>query len=394
MPTSHRRPRVIAPLLAALCVAAVPAAAQPRVPTALRFTADGQYVMVPNTDAVDLISGDLTVEAWVRPEAGILSRGYSSIVSKQMDGTGYMLASNNRAGTGQPGHAFKAEVSGVQVTSRSQPAIDGWQHVAAVWTGGQLKVYVNGQLDGIIAAAAPTTNALPLWIGSSPFGAHSTWSGSIDEVRIWAVARSQRQIQLGMNRYLCGDERGLRAYWSLDEGEGTEVLDESGSSHGVISGAQWVPGVVLGGSGRCRDKITVEAFIDGRSRLVFRKKTAYWHHLDFAAPGRWGADLPTVINGVEWFPVWPDVPDAENRFCDCASDVFKGVEPGVHRAAAPVELRIRQGRGAVTVLEQPSKENDDTLVVEFDDNPFEGATTYLIELVLQRRNGGPKRARE
>jgi hypothetical protein len=383
MKTQHPRALVIVRLAGALCLAASPVAAQLTAPTALRFTADGQSAVVPNTDAVDLITGELTIEAWVRPEAGIRSRGYRSILSKQMGGTGYMLATNYGSGGPPSAHAFKAEVGGVQVTSRAQPAIDGWQHVAAVWTGGYLAIYVNGQMSGIIGAAAPTVNAFPLWIGSSPFGADTNWRGSIDEVRVWAVARSQRQIQSTMNRSLCGDEHGLRAYWPLDEGRGIDFRDESGSSHGVVSGAQWVPGVTLGSSGGCRDKITVEAFVDGRSRLIFRKQTVFWHHLDFAAPGRWlGRNLPTTINGVDWLPGWKDVPDAENRFCACNSDLFTGVDPAIHRAVAPIGLRVRQGRGAVTIVEQPSAANHDTLVVEFDDNPYSGAVTYVIELIV------------
>jgi hypothetical protein len=363
---------------------------QDRTSTALRFTADGQSVMVPNTEAVGLISGELTMEAWVRPEAGILSRGYSSIVSKQLGGTGYMLATNNRAGTPDPGHAFKAEVGGSQVTSGAQPAIDGWQHVAAVWQGGHLRIYVNGQVEGMIETGVPIPNAFPLWIGASPFGGDTNWRGSIDEVRIWAVARTQPQIQSGMNRRLCGDERGLRAYWTLDEGEGLEIIDETGFSNGVVSGAQWVPGVALLSSGRCRNKIAVEAFVDGRSRLILKKRSAVWHHLDFAAPGRWASsNHPTIINGEEWFPVWPDVPDAENAFCNCFSDVFKDVDPAVHHAAAPVVVRIRHARGIVAILQQPSAENDYVLVVEFDDNPYGGAATYLIDLLL--RSGDKER---
>ena len=223
--------------------------------TALRFTTDGQYVLVPSTDKVDMISRGLTIEAWVKPEAGILSRGYSSIISKQLNGTGYMLATNNRANTPDPGHSFKAEVDGIQVTSGSQPAIDGWQHAAAVWDNGQLKIYVNGQFDGVINTGSPIPNSFDLWIGSSPFGADTNWRGAIDEVRIWAVARTQEQIQSTMNQYLCGDERGLRAYWSFDEGQGEELRDTVGHSNGVISGPEWVPGVELARSEGCQDKL-------------------------------------------------------------------------------------------------------------------------------------------
>jgi hypothetical protein len=216
--------------------------------TALRFTADGQFVQIPASGAIDEISSALTIEAWVKPEAGILTRGYTSILSKQLNGTGYMLATN----IASPDHRFKAEVDGIQVTSGSQPAINGWQHVAAVWDGGELKIYVNGQFDGMIKSGPPLPNSLPLWIGSSPFGIDTTWRGSIDEVRIWAVARSQDQIQSNMNQYLCGQQKGLRAYWSFDEGSGQEVKDSFGESDGIVSGPEWVTGVHLLRSPRCK----------------------------------------------------------------------------------------------------------------------------------------------
>jgi hypothetical protein len=244
---------IVTSLLTAIASAAVPASAHTEgASTALRFTSDEQHVLVPGSDELNEISGGVTIEAWVRPEAGILLRGYSSIISKQMNGTGYMLATNNRANTPEPSHGFFAEVGGLQVASRSQPAIDGWQHVAAVWNDGQLRIYVNGQLDGAIETGAPIPNTFPLWIGSSPFGGDTSWRGSIDEVRIWAIARTQRQIQSSMNRYLCGHERGLRAYWSFDEGHGDVLTDSSGNSDGSVVGPAWVPGVTLIRNSNCR----------------------------------------------------------------------------------------------------------------------------------------------
>jgi hypothetical protein len=208
--------------------------------TALRFSADGQYVLVPFHSQLD-VSGDLTIEAWVKPEESILSSGYSSIVSKQLNGTGYMLATNMVG----PEPGFKAEVHGNQVTSGSQPAVDGWQHVAAVWSNSELKIYVNGQFDGVINTGNPIPNSLPLWIGSSPFGDNTNWRGSIDEVRLWSVARTQAEIQSSMDQYLCGDERGLRAYWSFDEGQGNLLHDTFGPNNGFVVGPSWADGVDL-----------------------------------------------------------------------------------------------------------------------------------------------------
>src|SRR5262249_37490584 len=140
--------------------------------TALRFAFDGQYVLVPSTERIDDISRGLTLEAWVK-SATDLPGDYRSIVSKQMNGTGYMLATNDFV-------HFKAEVAGEQATSASQPGREGWQHVAAVWDG-RLKLYVNGQLNGVLRTGHPIPNSFPLYIGSSPFGADTTWRGVIDE---------------------------------------------------------------------------------------------------------------------------------------------------------------------------------------------------------------------
>jgi hypothetical protein len=100
------------------------------------------------------------------------------------------------------------------------------------------------------------------------------------------------------------------------------------------------------------DAFTVRAFIDGRSQLVVRGDRVYWHHLDFAAPGRWqdpdtqrAYDEPTYLNGVAWYPVWPDQSDRENRDCGCDSSATGGIpragsRPGDRRAAAGSRQRL------------------------------------------------------
>ena len=53
----------------------------------------------------------------------------------------------------------------------------------------------------------------------------------------------------------------------------------------------------------------------------------HWRHLDFAAPGRhYDAEVsqPTYLNQTAWMPVWPDLPDIENRDCYCKLVLFSG----------------------------------------------------------------------
>src|SRR5262245_14685661 len=63
--------------------------------------------------------------------------------------------------------------------------------------------------------------------------------------------------------------------------------------------------------------LRVEALIDGESQLYIKNNTVHWKHFIYAAPGRWNFVIGSIkLNGVDWFPTWPDVPDTENRDCN------------------------------------------------------------------------------
>ncbi|MGC9334580.1 MAG: Ig-like domain-containing protein [Anaerolineae bacterium] len=141
------------------------------------------------------------------------------------------------------------------------------------------------------------------------------------------------------------------------------------------------------------DTLTVRAFIDGRSQLVVRGDRVYWHHLNFAAPGRWQDpdtqrvyDEPTYLNAVAWYPLWPDQPDRENRDCGCHSSPINGIPPLAQQDQAAT-LSIEQARGPVTIIQQPEAGNDYTLIVEFEDGGPGGADWY--EVTLQYVTSGP-----
>ncbi len=141
--------------------------------------------------------------------------------------------------------------------------------------------------------------------------------------------------------------------------------------------AETVPANEAGGT----KTISVEAYIDGRSQLIIRDNMAQWHHFDFAAPGRhfdFPSHLPTIINGVEWYPVWADNPTPENRCRDCFSDVFEGVVPPLPRADSLFILTNKDGRGEISIVELPSSSNDYALVIEFNDNPQSGPADYSV----------------
>src|SRR3972149_4728298 len=127
--------------------------------------------------------------------------------------------------------------------------------------------------------------------------------------------------------------------------------------------------------------LNISAYIDGPSHIIVRDDAVSWHHLDWAAPGRLdGANEPTYLNGVAWYPTWPDIPDPGNYFCDCDSSTYVGV-PALAMQAQIASLEIVQAREIVTIIQQPEAGNDYTLILEFNDNSYGGAEWYEINIV-------------
>jgi hypothetical protein len=133
------------------------------------------------------------------------------------------------ASKGNDAYALLAEsgnVSGYingQSISTSTPS--GWNHIALTYnkdagTNNQ-KLYVNGVLKTQQTLTNPiTTNSNNLIIGD-------LFNGTIDEVRIWNVARSADNIRTNMCKKLGGSESNLVGYWRLDETSGTSCADSS-----------------------------------------------------------------------------------------------------------------------------------------------------------------------
>jgi hypothetical protein len=129
--------------------------------------------------------------------------------------------------------------------------------------------------------------------------------------------------------------------------------------------------------------LRVEAKIDGRSNLIIRGKDVTWNHFQFAAPGRENfTNLPTKLDAFEWQPVWPDIPDAENRDCNCLSQTFTDLPVGLPAAPSTITVTHLLGRRTTTpsVLQQPTAENDFTLVLEFTDVGLTGSDIYAAQL--------------
>jgi hypothetical protein len=116
-----------------------------------------------------------------------------------------------------------------------------WVHLAFVSMTTNTQLFVNGVLQDTIAASI----ALPLeQLGSDVQG--DQLKGTVDEIRVWKLARSQSDIQANMNHSLSLPQAGLMAYWRFDEGKGTNAFDSSGQGlSGILAnGPTWVVSTV------------------------------------------------------------------------------------------------------------------------------------------------------
>ncbi len=128
-------------------------------------------------------------------------------------------------------------------------ALSGWTHVALVYANRAPRLYVNGELVRSGSASLFPNVHPSASLGGSVQADYGNYSGQLDEVRIWNIARSQAQIQADLGRPLAGDEPGLLVYYRCDEESGDSLTDSAPANPnitGVLAdGASFAfPGVV------------------------------------------------------------------------------------------------------------------------------------------------------
>ena len=205
----------------------------------LAFDGINDYVRVPDAPALDL-TDEVTLTAWVYV-AGDMA-GEPGIIQK--DGPGSwgrygMWLLDGRVD-------FCIYIDGASqscILSDGTLTANAWNHVAGVYDGNEMRVYINGELDSSeLLTGAISTSIEPLYIGGDPTESAFT-NGHIHEVQVWSHARSPAQIAAGVHTRPSGTEAELVAYWRMDEGTGQVVNDASASGfHGVLGAGPSVDG--------------------------------------------------------------------------------------------------------------------------------------------------------
>lgn len=230
---------------------------------ALRFDG-GDSVSVPQPlPALLNLSGELTVEAWVKLDHLTNDQKIVSWASSTPAFAGFVLGADN--GEIFP-EIWNTDGTYYSVQAGSIPN-NTWTHLAFTFKAGDaLIAYVNGR-----EVARTAVGSAPLKIAASDLVlGRASWqngynlAGAIGEVRLWNIARSRAEIQGSKFAELAGDEAGLLACYPFARGPDSAVLADVGPNKmdGAIAGATWT------GSGRPAP--VASAFLAGAPAIYFQ----------------------------------------------------------------------------------------------------------------------------
>lgn len=196
---------------------------------ALKFNGSSNYAII--NDNVVVSPSALTVAAWIRKDGN--GANYECAVHKGADtsigASEYFIGAQD--GTDNIMATIGARVSGIGWTkglTSVKANIGVWYHVAAVWDGAVVRVYVNGNLETQYSLTTYSNLTTPTRIGASGNAGGYLFNGAVDDVRIFTEALPQSQIISMMSQScqpgcmadplgaLQGADRNLINGWACD----------------------------------------------------------------------------------------------------------------------------------------------------------------------------------
>ena len=225
----------------------ISAQANSQTGAALNFDGANDYVSI---GTVIPVNSSYTKEAWIYANASGSNNIISSGSSPFWLSGGVLSAMNN---------------GGTVIQDPTGFLLSQWVHVAVTFdaTTSTINVYKNGVLviSGVSGSGYPSD---PIRIGDYPSVAGDGFNGSIDEVRIWNVVRTQCEINTYKDCEIPTNATGLLANYHFNQGLNaspnpteTTLMDASGNvntgtlTNFALTGAtsNWLaPGGVISGS--------------------------------------------------------------------------------------------------------------------------------------------------
>ncbi len=158
---------------------------------------DGAVDYIDVEDNLDLDPSGFTISAWIKRDAA--DSGVKSILSKRntsfTSGYDLRIRDDNRI------QIIWKNGSDQNLTGSTTIPDDEWHHVAVIYDGSQIYIYIDGVLDRNQAKTAPVATTNSFLIAAAGKGTITQhFRGNIDEVRVWNTALTEDQLRFVMNQ--------------------------------------------------------------------------------------------------------------------------------------------------------------------------------------------------
>lgn len=197
---------------------------------AMSFDGTDDFFDVGDNNNLD-ITGNLTVEAWVK--AGAVT-GITTITAKwdtaSVDERSYRLFLQN----GTPVFAVSSNGTGeTYVYSSSNVSTSTWNHIAGVYDGSNIYIFVNGTLYGTVAySSGINSGAANFTVGAQNSDLYLT--GDVDELRVSNSARYTSSFTPPAENFVTDANTALLVHASHSDYQ-TVAIDASGNNLNLIS---------------------------------------------------------------------------------------------------------------------------------------------------------------
>lgn len=202
---------------------------------ALQFDGQDDIVRVPYAASLGVMN-QLTIEVWVRPVTG--SGGLAGMWGNGGLADKFLLFLDG----GQVRGLLVIDGTPGWTEVTAPIALGQWTHIALTFDGARLSLFLNGvPVDNATGPGTIVEANLPFRVGVEDifYGVPNRYfTGTIDELRVWSVARSLSDIANSFDRSVPTTSPELVAYWNFDEAlTSQEVLDVSPSGNNGTLGA-------------------------------------------------------------------------------------------------------------------------------------------------------------
>ncbi len=216
--------------------------------SALEFRGNGglyDYIEIPDSEGLRY-TGKFSVSAWVNATD---TSSYKYIIDKW-----WYSGSNNRSWSLNfesgnliwRGSSNGSDNGEKRVSYPYSAYLNQWTHIAGVYDGKELQLYINGEQVGSQALSNVIPTEKPVFIGTCNRNEKWLFSGVIDEIYYYDKSLSAGDIQEYYNASKPTKEEDkegvLAAKWTLNENTGTLAADSAGNNNGEIAGASWTTG--------------------------------------------------------------------------------------------------------------------------------------------------------